>query len=600
MNQVKLLVIILLVVFLFSCKEDNKKLSNKSIPVKTKDTVKLTNDIKSKLFGGIWLSDNYKKELSENNSIVNSYNKLKTYSIIIYDGKTTLHCNYPYSKEEHYLTLVRDSSLKRGGEMAFKIITINDIKMKIKNNNGEIFEYKKLKKNVKSENISLALVNEDRFQEKKWFAGNYRLSLNEEYYEIQIDSLGFVRGKSPYTEARIFPWHENKTKKGFDVINFKSIHKEDYYFIVELATNDKFFIREIEQPNNIGVNLIEKGVKGYLERSYFYEKQITKAVSLDSLITEEEVLYKQDDFDFHIQDSLQIDELGCYNLDSLQLLYQSFMPKSNILSIKNFTVKAITTLGHNTEEALFENKIFQTYGIMNNLTNKNIIIPNGNIYLVTVSSKNEVVEQLIHLNFFEDEYIKAKGALLYSDIMDIPFYKDVQSIILDVVDGKEIFTPLFHEQLNENEKYLYFFKFETEQGNAFYSDVNQIICHKNYNYSDLDFLEKNSCNFDDELYEKIEFFYEKGEIKQKLKLFFSYDRRCFFKLNISTPSCKKDYFGEARPIFLNGEYYVQNSSEIYKFILSVDNTKVKIILHNEYLQGINDCSTIETIMELKK
>lgn len=604
MNYIKYLLIIVIFLQAFvKCKTESKKLPShqkiiKKNNTKEKNITEVNSNKKNKLLEGIWVSSDYIRNLDKNRSLGDSFNKLKTYSIIIYDRKNTIHCSYPHFKKEHQLKLENDLSVNDTNKMFFKILTFDKKYMKIKNNKGEIFQYEKIQEDVDYENIPNQIVNVESTLKKKWFANKYHLSLGNKYYEIEIDTLGYVKGKSPYIEANIFAWYETQNNRVYDIVNLKTTN-ENLYYVIDMSTPFKLFIREIQQPGNFGESLVRKKIHGSIEEKYSYSNQLPEAISLDSLTTKNHKPYNQNEFDLFIQKKLILNELGCYDLDSLQKIYQKLIPKSNVLSIRDLRIGSEGDNNYEEEQKIFENKTFYITGIVNNLSNRDIVIPKNNVFLVTVSSKNEVFEQLIHLNLFKNEFIEKDDALLYADGENLIFYNGILSHTLNIINSKRIFTPLFYEGLNENEKYLYFFKFETEQGNVFYSDIDQITCHKNYNSSDLSFLKEDLYDSDYNTSEIREFVIEKNNTKQKLELF-TFERKEFFKLTITTSSCKKEYFGEARAIFFqSGRFYVQNTSPIYQIYFNVDYTQAKIELHKQQ-QEISDCLPIETIMELKK
>lgn len=620
LKTMKHFIFLLLFCVLFSCKLNNKRdlynlkntLQSDSLnaekQVEQEKTHKkfLTKEIKKKLLGGIWVTKAYDYLLNLSNSLLFSQKNLQTYSDIIFDGDSIMYCSYPFLEEEHQLKIFNDLSVRGTiDSTSFNILKLDNDTMVIRGKENKTFKYYKIKNDIKSLEVSKGSI----VQEKKWFSGDYKLMVHDKVYNFKVDKSGKLLGEMPFKKIKIYTWYEEEDKKEYEIISFWSENYEESY-LVELATNNTFYLQKINKLEDAGQTIIRQELKAYLKKEsqdYNSHSSDSKAILLDSLVDINGTNNSFSEIKLYIENNFESNENGVYNLDSLKKVYQEKLHKSNVLELKEFKISETETKNYeyDNEKYIDINNKYYILGSLKNLTDECILMPHNGIYLITVSNKNEVIEKLICKDFLTNDKILAKGWELYGEY-SVPFINGEQVNFLQQINNKTIFTPLFNDRLKENESYICFFKLETHEGNSFYSSDDIEIIKYSGKYEDkyLQKIEDNIYQFKEFGHEVKEYVFKNNEKKQTLQFLLlsdgGGDTKGLFKLHIiDANNCESSFVGKANSIFFDeSEYFVENKSMIKKIVFSKDRKKAKILIRED--STTNCAKPLEEVLELIK
>lgn len=222
--------------------------------------VNFSQEFKNKLTG-IWVSNEYADKLFRTNSVTMTETLVSTYTDIVFDGDSTLHCNKPDLMEEDYLFINSDSSIiSYQRNIIFRLTHLNDSLMTLVDGNNVIHEYSKVSSTLDERNIRFDVVRGSEYIRRKWIAGRYTFIKDTNKIELVIDDMGRVNGSKLFENCEVYSY------EGSDLIAFMTPDNSRITYRIDKTDGKTFDLDEVYEILEEEQPLISKGEKGKLVR----------------------------------------------------------------------------------------------------------------------------------------------------------------------------------------------------------------------------------------------------------------------------------------------------------------------------------------------
>ncbi len=263
--------------FLLSCSYGtHKKIGNNNdrIPGDTKNEQQIdaaatphnalqgnNTDLKSKLFGVLWVSEEFKNSLYNSNSLTKAEKTITFYSDIVSDTNRYVYCNKPFFIEPDRLELRPDSSaIDKNGNFVFKIIEIDDAIIRIITAKDIEYLYNRIvKDNLGKLGWEYEAFTGYTIIKQQWIAGKYHITLDTLTMDATLKEDGKVLSDSNLKS--IVP----VSYSGKDLLHFH-FGNNSMSFIIQSYSDTLITLKGIEALTDIDDPIVPNNKIGYMRK----------------------------------------------------------------------------------------------------------------------------------------------------------------------------------------------------------------------------------------------------------------------------------------------------------------------------------------------